>query len=257
MLHAAHWDSRAEGYTSLMLTIWHSGVENPLFDMLAEIPRDAVRLAVDFGCGQGHMARRLADAFPDARIVGVDVSVEMLRVARRLHPGPEYAGGNMLDLSAWRGRADLATTTNSLLPETRELARRMLDEVCASIRPGGWFAGVLPSGDTIEHLMNLGIAEGIAAGKSPDDAERGVRAHYVERHGFSRESGTYADDPDGAHPQKVWWPEEIRAELAARGFDELRMAKVHYPWDACRVHGWGHFPDAERVWDWAVLARRG
>jgi len=256
MHHAAHWDSRADDYTSLMLTVWHPGVENPLFDMLEELPRDGVRLAVDFGCGQGHMARRLAAMFPRARVVGVDASEGMLRVARERHAGPEYMHGDMLHLGEWRGRVDLATTTNSLLPETKELAYAMLDQACATVRPGGWFAGVLPSGDTIEHLMRLGVAEGIAAGRSPEDAQRDVRAHYVERHRFSRETATYADDPDGAHPQKMWWPEEIRGELAARGFEAPRLAKVRYPWEACRDHGWGFFPQAERVWDWAVLARR-
>lgn len=254
--HSAHWDSRAENYTDLMLTVWHVGVENPLFDLLSAVPRQQVRLAVDFGCGQGHMAARLASLYPEARVVGTDLSAEMLRLAARKHPGPEYARADMLDLSEWRGRVDLATTTNSLLPETKELAYAMLDEVCAAVRPGGWLAGVLPSGDTIEHLMDLAIAERTAAGMPRAEAERATHAHYREKHRFCTETTTYADDPDGAHPQKMWWPDEIRRELALRGFGDPRMAKVQYPWEACRKHGWGWFPQAERVWDWAVLARK-
>jgi arsenite methyltransferase len=49
---------------------------------------EKMRLAVadnvlDVGCGSGWLARRLAELMPEGRVVGVDVSDEMIRVARR------------------------------------------------------------------------------------------------------------------------------------------------------------------------------
>ena len=41
------------------------------------------RRLLDFGCGTGRELPALAEAFPDAEIVGVDVSKEAIRVARR------------------------------------------------------------------------------------------------------------------------------------------------------------------------------
>jgi arsenite methyltransferase len=38
---------------------------------------------LDVGCGSGWLARRLATLVPDGRVVGIDVSDEMVRVARR------------------------------------------------------------------------------------------------------------------------------------------------------------------------------
>jgi SAM-dependent methyltransferase len=47
----------------------------------AQIVRPSDRLAVDAGCGAGGMAIALAGALPDAQVVGVDGSAEMLEVA--------------------------------------------------------------------------------------------------------------------------------------------------------------------------------
>jgi len=38
---------------------------------------------LDVGCGSGWLARRLAKRVPEGRVVGMDVSDEMIRVARR------------------------------------------------------------------------------------------------------------------------------------------------------------------------------
>jgi arsenite methyltransferase len=38
---------------------------------------------LDVGCGSGWLARRLANLAPEGRVVGMDVSDEMIRVARR------------------------------------------------------------------------------------------------------------------------------------------------------------------------------
>src|SRR5450631_641159 len=38
---------------------------------------------LDVGCGSGWLARRLAGLVPEGRVVGVDISDEMVRVARR------------------------------------------------------------------------------------------------------------------------------------------------------------------------------
>ncbi|HEY7047325.1 MAG TPA: methyltransferase domain-containing protein [Jatrophihabitantaceae bacterium] len=46
-----------------------------------EIGRTTDRFVVDAGCGSGGMARALADALPEARVVGVDASEHMLELA--------------------------------------------------------------------------------------------------------------------------------------------------------------------------------
>ena len=53
----------------------------PFYDLFARIPNATVGAAVDLGCGTGELTRRLLDRWPDARVVGVDNSAEMLAAA--------------------------------------------------------------------------------------------------------------------------------------------------------------------------------
>lgn len=236
-----------------MLTIWYPGVDNPLWDFLDDLD-DPDRI-VDFGCGHGHLVERLTERLPDTEVVGVDRSRAMLTEARRAYPDAHFVRGDMRDLGDWHRQVDVAISTNSLLPPAPDTARRMFREVLSTVVPGGLFLGVLPSGDTIEHLVNCRINQLIDEGYTPDKARRTTREYYHEKHQFDPGLGVYADDPDGEHPQTMWWPEDIRSVLHDESFVVNDLRKVYYPWEACKKFDWGYFPEAERVWDWAVRAQ--
>lgn len=71
--------------------------ERAAVELLAAVSLDAPALVHDIGCGRGEMARAMAQRWPDARVIGSDLSDQMLDVAR--------AGGGRVE---WR-RIDLAT----------------------------------------------------------------------------------------------------------------------------------------------------
>lgn len=53
----------------------------PFVDLLSQVPGNNMRLIVDLGCGAGNLTRILADRWPEARVIGVDSSEEMLAEA--------------------------------------------------------------------------------------------------------------------------------------------------------------------------------
>ena len=56
----------------------------PFFDLMARVAAQEPRLVVDLGCGNGPLTLSLAERWPQARVVGVDSSAEMLDAARAL-----------------------------------------------------------------------------------------------------------------------------------------------------------------------------
>jgi len=51
--------------------------------VLSQLSLRATDNVLDVGCGSGWLSRRLADLVPDGRVVGLDISDQMVRLARR------------------------------------------------------------------------------------------------------------------------------------------------------------------------------
>jgi len=70
----------------------------PAADLLARVPPAARRKIVDLGCGPGNSTALLADRHPQAAIVGVDSSPDMLAAARTRLPSVDFRQG---DIAEW------------------------------------------------------------------------------------------------------------------------------------------------------------
>ncbi len=58
----------------------HLPITLPVLQQMRPAPTDNV---LDVGCGSGWLSRRIAQMVPEGRVVGMDVSDQMIRVARR------------------------------------------------------------------------------------------------------------------------------------------------------------------------------
>lgn len=58
----------------------HLPITLPVLDKMRIAPSETI---LDVGCGSGWLSRRLAKLVPQGRVVGVDISDEMIRIARR------------------------------------------------------------------------------------------------------------------------------------------------------------------------------
>jgi trans-aconitate 2-methyltransferase len=70
----------------------------PPRDLLAHVPLDNPTRVVDLGCGPGNSTELLVERFPNAEVIGVDSSPDMLRQARKRLPGHTFVES---DLSVW------------------------------------------------------------------------------------------------------------------------------------------------------------
>lgn len=95
---------------------------------------------VDIGCGHGHAANLIADAFPASRIVGIDISepgiaAAVAEAARLRLENARFEIRDALELEP--GSADLVTAFDVIhdLPRPQETVRA----IHAALRPGGVF----------------------------------------------------------------------------------------------------------------------
>ena len=116
----------------------------PAVDLLARIPLDRPRTIVDLGCGAGNVTKLLGERWPDARIVGVDSSTDMLGEARAATCNDGRYTFVAADLEQWRPDApvDLVYSNAALhwLPDHAALFAR----VATMVAHGGVLAVQMP-----------------------------------------------------------------------------------------------------------------
>lgn len=121
--------------------------EAPALDLIALLDQRPRQRAVDLGCGPGNITRRLLEALPEAELVGIDSSAEMLaRAAETARPGLTYLQKSIEAWSEEEGAAiDLLFSNAALhwVPDHETLVPRLL----ARIAPGGQVAVQLPADD--------------------------------------------------------------------------------------------------------------
>ena len=123
---APHWDAMT---SPERLVAFEAALEH--------IPGEP-RSILDLGTGTGDGAIALVERWPDADVVGVDVSNEMLEEARRKAPQLRFEVGDGSRLGVPDGAFDLVAM-NNVIPFADELAR--------VVRPGGHVLLAFSRGD--------------------------------------------------------------------------------------------------------------
>ncbi|GAA4682799.1 methyltransferase domain-containing protein [Frondihabitans cladoniiphilus] len=116
----------------------------PFLDLTARIPTLSPRRVVDLGCGPGNMTRLLADRWPDAEVVGIDSSPDMLEAAREQDDLPANLRFEHESIENWRpSPGDDVVVTNAALQWVPG-HQRMLPAWFAALDPGATFALQVP-----------------------------------------------------------------------------------------------------------------
>jgi trans-aconitate 2-methyltransferase len=128
----------------------------PFLDLIARIDAEAPRRVVDLGCGPGNLTGLLAKRWPEADVLGVDSSPEMIERAQA--PGVRFAVGDLREwVSEESERVDVLVSNATLqwVPDHLELLPRLVERV----NPGGWFAFQVPGNfDEPSHTIRQELA---------------------------------------------------------------------------------------------------
>jgi trans-aconitate 2-methyltransferase len=131
------------------MTDWNAGQylrfederTRPSRDLLAQVPLIRARLVIDLGCGPGNSTELLVERYPEAEIVGLDSSPDMLRQARERLPKCTFTPA---DLATWipKEPADLlfANAVFQWVPDHPGVLRRLVE----ALPQGGVLAVQMP-----------------------------------------------------------------------------------------------------------------
>jgi trans-aconitate 2-methyltransferase len=115
----------------------------PFVDLVGRVGATDPTTVVDLGSGPGNLPALLAERWPDASVVGLDSSPEMVEKARGTTPAAEF---RVADLRDWaHGTADpvdvlVSNATLQWVPGHLDL----LPALVGKVRPGGWLAFQVP-----------------------------------------------------------------------------------------------------------------
>ena len=152
----------------------------PFYELTARVRAEAPHLVLDLGCGNGPLTLALAQRWPDARVVGVDSSQQMLDAAHALDPDGRVEWIRA-DLAVWDidelgARPDVIVTNAVLqwIPNHLKLLPTWVD----ALAPGGWRALQVPGNFSApsHRLMREVAARQPRAGELLAALERGGSA---------------------------------------------------------------------------------
>lgn len=129
----------------------------PFVDLVARIGATDPRAVVDLGCGPGNLTALLAERWPEAGLLGIDSSAEMVAAARREVPGIAFEVG---DLRAWVPAEPVDVLVSNATLQWVPGHRELLPRLAAAVRPGGWLAFQVPGNfDEPSHTIRTELAD--------------------------------------------------------------------------------------------------
>lgn len=141
-------DQAAEKYGSELFdsrrVVFENGFYQPVAEAVAAmLPADQPLFLLDVGCGEGYYARLLADRFPSAEILGLDISRDAITAAARIPGRPNWLVADLKHLPVADHSAD--AVLDILTPADYEAFRRVL-------KPEGILVKVVPGADYLRQV---------------------------------------------------------------------------------------------------------
>lgn len=115
----------------------------PALDLLARVPLDEAVRVTDLGCGPGNVTPHLRQRFPNATLIGVDSSVEMLSAARAANG--DLATWVQADAARWQPDQPQDLIYSNALLQWLDGHETLFPRLLGLVRPGGVLAVQMPN----------------------------------------------------------------------------------------------------------------
>jgi trans-aconitate 2-methyltransferase len=151
----------------------------PVRDLVARIPNAEVLSAADIGCGPGNSTEVLRERYPQARIIGLDSSPDMISSARKRLPDIVF---EVADIGEWRPKEPLDVILANAVLQWIPDHERLFPALMAKLGPGGALAVQMPDNldEPSQRLMSEVASAGPGAAKLKDAANARTERHLAD-----------------------------------------------------------------------------
>jgi len=111
-----------------------------VFDQLENLSFDSL---IDIGCGDGRFLREVAKRYPNAKLLGVDISERAIRLAKAMNPDLNYKTINIIKESL-TDRFDLATSIEVLEHILPSQVEPIIEAIANVLNDNGWLILTVP-----------------------------------------------------------------------------------------------------------------
>ncbi len=128
----------------------------PSRDLLEQIPLAEARRVIDIGCGPGNSTELLVRRWPQAEVIGIDTSADMLRQARERLPGRTFTEANV---AHWVPPENTDVLFANAIFQWVPGHLRQLQRLLGALTPGGVLAVQMPDNlDEPAHVLMREVA---------------------------------------------------------------------------------------------------
>ena len=145
----------------------------PARELLDRVPLEHSSLICDLGCGNGNVTPLIKERWPEARLIGVDRSPEMLAEAEARLGGVEWVEA---DIATWREPAPLDLLFSNAALHWLDDHETLFPRLAAMLEPGGVLAVQMPR--NAEAPSHLCLDEAARTGPWREKLE-GVRRRVI------------------------------------------------------------------------------
>ncbi len=118
----------------------------PFYELITRIGATAPRSVVDIGCGPGELTATLCDRWPEAEVLGIDNSPEMIKETERvLAGGPPGLRFALMDSHDWVPDSPVDVIVSNALLQWLPDHESLMVRWAGHLAEDGWLAAQLPA----------------------------------------------------------------------------------------------------------------
>lgn len=243
-----YWENMASSYQEEIFDVLQQDKKKLLVRAIRKYSKPSQQV-IDIGCAVGKWLPVLSPVFK--KVIALDISINNLKIAQRLHPTLENVDYKRADMSnpALRvPKVEFGICINAILTPHAKDRLIFFNNLKKCIKPNGFLVLTVPSLES--YLLTRIVQQQFNIDKKEFSESITGKKALIKWKNLIQGVGEIDQVP-----HKHFLKEELILMLKKSGFDVLEIKKIEYPWttEFNRPPRWLHSP---KPWDWMVVAKK-